>query len=260
VTDVPGFVFDTDTEPPDHFNALIYGPAGSGKTTAAASAPGPIYVLNLEGQNALAYARRVAHERGVEWNSLSVRHDQDPRPALHELMSLATANNGTIVVDTFGKYRDQVARAIGGEQPSLPQWGQIGKSVMEAVRRLRDLPCNVVLICHEEIKDSDDGDRIIRPLIGGRTTEDVLGEMDVIAYCRAVADEERGVRYLGQLVESKGRRAKDRSGALGVARDLDLTDWLAAYRAALATTDDVPFAPAKKTSKPAPKPEESAAA
>lgn len=240
-SDIPAYVWDSEPEAPKFINAVLFGPAGAGKSSAAATAPSPIYVLNLEGGNALGYARKIARERGVQFNVLSLRHDEDPRPALREVMSRAAEKNGTLVVDTFGKYRDQTARAIGGDQPSLPQWGQIGKSIMEAVRQMRDLPCNVVLICHEEIKDSDEGDRIIRPLIGGRTTEDVMGEMDVIAYCAAHRTEE-GIAYVGQLVTEKGRRAKDRSGALGSVRPLDLTEWLETYAAALAApASDDPF-------------------
>ena len=239
-TDVPAVLFDVDVEVPQSFNLLLYGPAGSGKTTAALTAPGPTLVLNLEGRNALAFARK--HAAGMKVDSITLASDEDPREALREVVRLAREGSyGTVVVDTLGKYRDQLARSIGGDQPSLPQWGQIGKSIMDAVRTLRDLDVCVVLICHEEIKDSDDGDRIIRPLIGGRTTEDVCAEVDVIAYCRAVTDED-GTRYVGQLVEARGRRAKDRSGGLGVARDLDLTEWLAAYREALtADTTDLPW-------------------
>ena len=47
---------------PEHFNVLLYGPPGTGKTTAAATAPGPIVWINLEGTGAMAYARRVAAE------------------------------------------------------------------------------------------------------------------------------------------------------------------------------------------------------
>jgi hypothetical protein len=97
-----------------------------------------------------------------------------------------------------------------------------------------------VILCHEDVADVE-GDRIVRPLIGGALTEQIPAEVDVMAYTGVVRDEDR-VRYLGQLVEGRGRRAKDRSGGLGDVRDLDLTDWLSAYRAAL-TPDgsDVPW-------------------
>jgi hypothetical protein len=239
-TDVPGFILDVNPPPPKTINVVLFGPPKSGKTTAALTAPGPILVLNLEGPNALAYARKNA--QGKEVHVLTVHPDEDPRPALKECVRLLLEDTyGTFVIDTIGKYRDQLARAIGGDQPSLPQWGQISKSLIDAIRTLRDLPVNTVLIAHENIRDSDDGDRIIEPLIGGKATGDIMGEADVIAYCRPVQSEEHGVQYVGQLVEARGRRAGDRSGALGTVRPLDLSEWIATYTAAFA--EDTLFDP-----------------
>jgi hypothetical protein len=145
----------------------------------------------------------------------------------------------TIVIDTLGKLRDGIAFSIGGESPSLPQWGQVGKAMTTILRELRDSDMNTVLICHERVLDSDTGDRIVEPLVGGKTTTEAMAEVDVIAYCGAVRDE-NGTRYLAQLVESKGRRAKDRSGALGDVVELNLTDLIASYLASF-IDDSLPF-------------------
>jgi hypothetical protein len=108
---------------------------------------------------------------------------------------------------------------------------------------LRDKPVNVVLVCHEKI-DEGDGDRIIRPLTGGQQLPELLiGEVDVVAYCGEVpATEDRPKRWVGQFVQERGRRAKDRSGALGNFRDIDLAEWLVVYREAMTPdTSDLPF-------------------
>jgi hypothetical protein len=48
-------------------------------------------------------------------------------------------------------------------------------------------------------------------------------------------------------VDGGGRRAKDRSGALGTHRQLDLTEWLETFKAALATDlSDIPFLDAEE--------------
>jgi hypothetical protein len=107
---------------------------------------------------------------------------------------------------------------------------------------MRDLPVNLVLIAHQDVADAE-GERIVRPLIGGVLTEEIPGEVDVIAYTHSFKDEESGDRkYVGQLVEAKGRIAGDRSGGLGAVRELDLSEWLDAYRAALSPDEsDVPW-------------------
>jgi hypothetical protein len=107
---------------------------------------------------------------------------------------------------------------------------------------MRDLPVNLVLIAHQNVEDAE-GERIVRPLIGGALTEEIPGEVDVIAYTHSFKDDDSGERrYVGQLVEAKGRIAGDRSGGLGPVRDLDLSEWLTAYRAALAPdVSDLPW-------------------
>lgn len=246
MSDLPTpLVFVDAPAAPTHVNALPYGPSGAGKSTLAATAPGPILWINLEGPNALAYARRVAKERGTEIREVAIEHKQDPRPTIRGVIEYVRANPDvqTVVVDTIGKLRDALTFAIGGNKPSLPQWGEIGNTLADMIRILRDLPVNLIVIAHEEIKDSDDGDRIVRPMIGGATTEKVIADMDIVAYMGVSRDDEGQIRYLAQFVENRGRRAKDRSGGLGQVRGSDFADWLAAYRDALGATDDsdLPF-------------------
>ena len=239
MTDLALELFSTE-KLPSTVNILLYGPAGAGKSTAAASAPGPVMFINLEGPNALHYARKTAREAETEVLEVRVDWGEDPRAYFRESFVAAKERGvNTIVIDTLGKLRDGIAFNIGGESPSLPQWGQVGKAMTTILRELRDSDMNTVLICHERVLDSDTGDRIVEPLVGGKTTTEAMAEVDVIAYCGAVRDE-NGTRYLAQLVESKGRRAKDRSGALGDVVELNLTDVIASYLASF-IDDSLPF-------------------
>lgn len=239
MTDMALELFSTE-KMPSTVNVLLYGPAGAGKSTAAASAPGPVMFINLEGPNALHFARKTARAADTEILEVRVDWGDDPRAYFREAFAAAKERNvNTIVIDTLGKLRDGIAFSIGGESPSLPQWGQVGKAMTTILRELRDSDMNTVLICHERVLDSDAGDRIVEPLVGGKTTTEAMAEVDVIAYCGAVRDE-NGTRYLAQLVESKGRRAKDRSGALGDVVELDLTDLIASYLASF-VEDSLPF-------------------
>ena len=239
MTDMALELFSTEKMPAT-VNVLLYGPAGAGKSTAAASAPGPVMFINLEGPNALHFARKTARAADTEILEVRVDWGEDPRAYFREAFAAAKERGvNTIVIDTLGKLRDGIAFSIGGESPSLPQWGQVGKAMTTILRELRDSDMNTILICHERVLDSDTGDRIVEPLVGGKTTTEAMAEVDVIAYCGAVRDE-NGTRYLAQLVESKGRRAKDRSGALGDVVELDLTDLIASYLASF-VDDSLPF-------------------
>lgn len=228
---------------PETMNCLLYGPAGAGKTTAAASAPGPIIWANLDGPNAMVFARKVAAERGTDLLEIQIAPDEDPRIRLREAITYSTTNDvRTIVVDGVGKLREQIAYAIGGDNPSMQDWGMVGKAMRDLTRALRDLPVNVIFIAHEQIVEEGEA-VIIRPEVDakGRTAEMLMGEVDVVGYCGVIEDEGERI-YAAQLVEKGGRRAKDRSGALGTFRQLDLSEWLETFTKALATDlSDIPF-------------------
>lgn len=234
---------------PDTFNVLAYGPPKSGKSTAAATAPSPILWVNAEGPNALDFARKTARHRGTHILEVRIERDSDPRQILRDVLThLKTGQEPrpkTVVVDTLAKVRDALSRQIvnPGAKNSIQQWQEVARIMREFVQILRDAPVNVVLIAHQEVKDDADAGRVVQPLIGGVLTEEIPGEVDVIAYTHSFKDEQSGERrYVGQLVEAKGRIAGDRSGGLGSVRDLDLTAWLSDYRAALAPdTSDVPW-------------------
>lgn len=228
---------------PDTMNCLLYGSPGAGKTTAAATAPGPIVWVNLDGSNAMVFARKIAAERGTELLEVQIAADEDPRTRLREVIGYSYSSPvGTIVIDGVGKLREQIAFAVGGDNPTMQEWGTVGKAMRDLIRTLRDLKLNVVFIAHEQVVE-EAGAVIVRPEVDakGRTAELLMGEVDVVGYC-GVIEKEGSRSYAAQLVEKNGRRAKDRSGALGTIRELDLTEWLETFTKALATdTSDIPF-------------------
>ena len=82
---------------------------------------------------------------------------------------------------------------------------------------------------------------LIQPEVGGRSTGEAMAEVDIVGYTGIVEDDGERI-YMARLVDGNGRRAKDRSGALGTHRKLDLSEWLERLKAALATDlSDIPF-------------------
>jgi hypothetical protein len=236
---------------PETYNVLLYGQPKSGKSTAAATAPGPILWVNAEGPGALGFARKTAHARGTQ--ILEVAIDKRAKNATSILTQVyqhvasgADPVPRTVVVDTLAKVREALIAelVVKGAKNTLQQFGEVADKLGGFINALRDLPVNLVLLAHADLRESEEDGRIVVPLIGGKLTETVPGEVDVVAFTSPLSDE-NGTRYYGQLVERKGRIAGDRSGGLagehGI-RELDLSEWLEAYRAALTPDEaDLPW-------------------
>jgi Holliday junction resolvase len=199
-------------------DVALYGPPKTGKSTTAATAPGPNLWVNAEGPGALAYARKTATQRGNQILEVRITRQTDARQVLRDVIK--HVRDGiepvprTVTVDTVAKLREALIRQIvvPGAKNSIQQFGEVARILREFVQTMRDLPVNLVLIAHQNVEDAE-GERIVRPLIGGALTEEIPGEVDVIAYTHSFKDDDSGDRrYVGQLVEAKGRTAGDRSG------------------------------------------------
>jgi AAA domain len=226
-SDIPAdLMFVDDTDSVGSLNFLLYGPPGSGKSVASCSAPGPVLAVNADRRGALRFARRLFGPGRIR----EVRFEG--RRTIAEvkeyLASEAGAEIGTVSVDPLGEVYAKLAREIGGKKPSLEKWGVIVGEVRDFIDYLLELDKHVVIVCHEQIDDSEEGGATRRPLAGGnKLPEYVAGAVDVVGYCAAVEQQKGPPVYMAQLVQAKGRRAKDSTGVLGVTRKLDLGEWIA---------------------------------
>jgi hypothetical protein len=218
-------------------NVCLYGPTGAGKSVGACSAPGPVLVLNSDRESALRFARKRFGEDKL--HEVPYRNSETLQ-AITQYVKSGDSDEKTIVIDTFGEIYEQLVHEIGGIVPPIQAYQKVQGILKDFVRDLRNSGKHVVFVCHEQIDDSEEGGALRRPMAGGqKLPEWLMGKMSIVAYCTAIPGEKETdpVRYVGQLVQAKGRRAKDDSGALGPWRELDLTEWFAAIDAAYAQTD-----------------------
>ena len=212
--------------------AVLYGPIGSGKSVGACTAPGPILYLNSEGPDALTESRRMFGDAKI--HEVVFAGKQTLTDVRLYLRNNPTAEK-TIVIDSVGECY-QLLLAEMGDRPTLQNFGDANILIERFVRDLRNDPTHhLVLVAHEEIKDAA-GETIRRPSTGGQKLPEMLmGMVSTVAYCGVVTDEETGaVTYMAQFAQANGRRAKNRGGALGKTRPLDLSEWIQTMRGAAA--------------------------
>lgn len=216
--------FVEPTSAPPTMNILLYGPPGTGKTVAACSAPGPVLVLNAEGPGAIRYAHGLYGDKIRE----VVVEGGDTLDEAFVFLRDGEGEIKTVVIDTIGEVYRILLEGFGGPRPSLQNYGDVNTKLERFIRALRDLDLNVVIVAHEQV-DDDAGEATRRPATGGKKLpEQVMAQVDVVSYTGIIpATDDAPLRYTGQLIEAGGRRAKDRSGALGDFRDLDLGEWIA---------------------------------
>lgn len=207
-------------------NILLYGPPGTGKTVGAVSAPGPVLVLNAEGENALKKAREIHGDQKIREVTVTGKAKLD-----EAYLHLRDGKGGekTVVLDTVGETYRILLEEVGGERPTLQNYGDVNTMIERFVRALRDLSVNVVLVCHEElVADGTTGETMRQPVTGGKKLPaQLMAQVDVVAYAGVVSHEDGSVEYQAQLVPANGRHAKDRSGRLGTVRKVDVTEWIA---------------------------------
>ena len=233
----------TRTQP--FWNVVLYGPEGTGKTVGALSAPSPVLLLNAEGENAAHFARTIysnVHEIPVPMSG-------GAKDLLDEaLLWLRDTDAGkatqTVVLDSLSEIHGAILRDMSKDpdHPTLPERGDTNTWLERYAMSLRDLPLNVVIVAHETWTKDDVTGVIERSPYTG-TSNVAYGKKftgpfaDIVAYLGRSIDENGAEHYGAQLVDGNGRRAGHRGGALGVSREVNLTEWFAVMNAAPQTEE-----------------------
>jgi hypothetical protein len=200
----------------DYAKTVLYGPPGSGKTTAGASWPKPLF---LSAESGLLSIR----DRDIDvwtidkWEDLEeafahLKHGE------HSYLS--------VVIDSLTEVQKKLNEYIVRAFPTVKRgytdlvsesdWGANIDKMRKLCRAFRDLPMNVVFITLSQDVEID-GENVTRPALNGKTLPDELcGWVDAVIYCPGPQKDPDGVQqYQGQAIPAKGRRAKVRvpSGA-----------------------------------------------
>jgi hypothetical protein len=230
-SDIPTpLTFVNPNEVDDTYRVCLWASPGSGKSVAAASAPGPILVLNADRPSAYKYARK--HYPGKDIREVRYR-DPDTLVEVYQYLQGDGTDIKTVIVDPFGNVYDQLVDKaptvmMKGRQSPDYQW--VNKKLLGFVQSLRRFDVNLVLVAHEKIGGDDDDGKLYPALGGPSLINKVLAEMDIAAHIERhvkKTDDGEEVLYVGQLQPRDNLVCKESAsgGALGDRRIADLTRW-----------------------------------
>lgn len=221
---------------PSPLTVLLYGPAGTGKTTAALTLAnlGKVVVIDTEAgikQQALT-AQGIQTENIYTWPDTPGDLTFEAFDAL--ITEVKTAEPGTfagVVLDSFTEtarrllerqaaqtYAKKMAQGKSPErfQIDLADHGVLSSQLRYLLRRLRDLNLHLVLTALER-RDQDEQDGMVHygPALGPAVANDTVGLVDMVGWTQVEAIGKEGESaYTGTFVPMKRHVAKDRLGVL----------------------------------------------
>lgn len=152
--------------------ALIYGQAGTGKTTLALSAPKPL-LLDFDGG-----VSRINFAHLQEVDTVQIKNWSECLEVMREDLS----NYETIVVDTIGKMLDFIIESVcRGRVPQINNWGTINNEFSSFCRTLSSLNKNIIFVAHRDNRKEGDTNVFV-PAIREKSYNAIVTELDLMGY------------------------------------------------------------------------------
>lgn len=193
---------------------IVYGAAGTGKTTALATLPGRVLILSAEA----GLASLAACERD-DITVIEIKTVQDLKDAFAYVKKHANGDEGfdVVAMDSLSEICEVIlAEAKQREKDGRAAYGVVVDEAVKIVKAFRDVRgVAVVLICKEE-RVSDDGKTFFQPLMPGAKIASHLPYLfDCVFRADIIVDKETKERQHVFFVRGdKSFTAKDRTGAL----------------------------------------------
>lgn len=184
------------SELPFKVSMVIYGRSGSGKTTFAATMPGPILLLDAREDG----TDSICDVEGVD--VLPIKNWEDVELAYYFLKSKkGRAKYKSVILDTVTKMQDILLNEIcdenNREQATKREWGQLGQRMKPWFDNYTDLPQHVAFLCQDRTTDSEtEDDDQMTPEVGPRLSPSIASALNAAVKIIAQA-------YIKEVVKHK---------------------------------------------------------
>lgn len=226
--------------------SVIHGESGAGKSYFGGTTPAPRLILDAEGGSRFIKANR----KHVKWNPLTEEPpvadgtwdacfvqvlDWKTLFAAYQWLVSGRHEFKSVVIDSLTEVQKRLVDDVAGvDQPTLQDWGTIGRNLEDMIRKLRDLtfhptkPVSVVMLCLSHLRDSE-----VRPFLKGAIELSLPAFVDVVGYLYVQASETEGGKLDRKMLIAPIQKiiAKDRTAALEetygpVITDANFSTWL----------------------------------
>lgn len=206
----------------DHkIKMLIYGPSGAGKTSLAGT-------LDLKTEY-IGFENGAMPLHGKDIMSIEVSsYAEDPMSKLKLLEAVyndlfsGKRKPKVVMLDSLTECSEITVEALQKMFPdrkdSLPMWGEYSKRMRSIVKKFRDLPMHVVMVCLSKPEKDENNKRYMGFDIAGSISNKLPQYFDEVFYLHV---DDEGKR---SLITNKTDKliCKDRSGKLEMQEPADL--------------------------------------
>jgi hypothetical protein len=189
---------------------LVHGPAGSGKTTMAATTGKPTLIISAE-SGLLSIKDAPDYIQVAEVKSL------DDLGEVYAILTSPDHGFEWVILDSVSEIGEVVlAEEKKNNKDARAAYGQLIELMTLMLKKFRDLPINVMMTCKQQrITDDDTGRNVYAPsLPGARLANDLPYLFDEVLALRVEVDPEGSPYRVLQTGTDMRYVAKDRSGKL----------------------------------------------
>lgn len=190
------------------FNALIYGSMGTGKTNVARTCRKPVLIHSFDAGGTKTVRDEIEAGTIMADTRYEVEDPKNPTAFAnwdHEYARLKQGGMfdkiGTYIIDSATTWSSAAMNAVlkkAGRPASTPQQNDYLPTMVmleNAIKDITSLPCDVILICHEDTdKDEASGRLFVGPLFIGKLKYRIPILFDEIYYA-CTKETSAGVSY-----------------------------------------------------------------